>query len=61
MPRDTWSAKDERQYKNIKGSCLKRRKSKAICERIAAATVNKRRRKEGHVKKRHLSCACAKN
>ena len=44
----TWSAKDERMYKAIKKNCLERdaRRTKA-CPRIAAATVNKRRREEG--------------
>jgi hypothetical protein len=43
-----WSAKDEHQYKAIKKSCLKSdsRRTKA-CPRIAASTVNKRRRAEG--------------
>lgn len=43
-----WSAKDERQYKAIKTSCLKKdaRRTRA-CPRIAAATVNKQRRAEG--------------
>jgi hypothetical protein len=43
-----WSKKDERQYRAIKKSCLARdaRRTRA-CPRIAAATVNKQRRKEG--------------
>lgn len=43
-----WSKKDERQYQAIKKSCLSRdaRKTK-VCTRMAAATVNKQRRKEG--------------
>lgn len=43
-----WSAKDKRMYKAIKKSCLKKdaRRTK-ICPRMAAATVNKQRRKEG--------------
>jgi len=39
-----WSKHDERQYKAIVKSCSK---SKRTCKRIAAATVNKRRRIEG--------------
>ena len=39
-----WSPKDERQYKAIVRNCSRSRK---ICKRIAAATVNKRRRIEG--------------
>lgn len=44
-----WSAKDERQYKHILGSCRRtdRRRSLRTCKRIAAATVNKQRRREG--------------
>jgi len=41
-----WSRKDERQYKAIVKSCVRRRGVK-VCKRIAAATVNKRRRAEG--------------
>ena len=43
-----WSDKDERQYEAIRASCLARdgRKTRA-CKRIAAATVNKQRRREG--------------
>lgn len=43
-----WSNKDERMYAAIKKSCVARgdRRTKT-CTRIAAATVNKRRRKEG--------------
>lgn len=43
-----WSAKDERQYKAIKASCLRRgKKAPRVCTRMAAATVNKQRKKEG--------------
>jgi hypothetical protein len=47
MP-SAWSKKDEKQYRAIKASCLRqdKRRTKA-CPRIAAATVNKQRRKEG--------------
>jgi hypothetical protein len=40
-----WSKHDERQYKAIVKNCSR---SKRTCKRIAAATVNKRRRIEGH-------------
>jgi len=42
-----WSPKDERMYKAIKASCLAQdaRRTRA-CPRMAAATVNKQRRKE---------------
>lgn len=44
----TWSTKDERQYRAIKASCLRRDARRTrICPRMAAATVNKQRRKEG--------------
>lgn len=47
----SWSAKDERQYQAIRKSCVLRRgetgQTVADCERMAAATVNKQRRKEG--------------
>lgn len=43
-----WSKKDERQYRAIQSSCLGRDKRRTrACKRIAAATVNKQRRKEG--------------
>lgn len=43
-----WSAKDERMYGHIVKSCKKRgRYGLKRCKSIAAATVNKRRRKEG--------------
>lgn len=44
MPRGSWNKKDERQYKAILKSCTK---SKKVCQRIAAAVVNKRRASEG--------------
>ena len=47
MP-SSWSAKDERQYNKIKKSCTRRGdRSARECTRMAAATVNKQRRKEG--------------
>jgi len=45
MPK-AWSAKDERMYAHIVESCSGNRPMKA-CKRMAAATVNKRRRAEG--------------
>jgi hypothetical protein len=42
MP-SAWSRKDERQYRHILSSCG----TSSRCRRIAAATVNKRRRAEG--------------
>ena len=47
MPRGTWSAKRERQYEHIKDSAAKRGKSTKRAKEIAAATVNKQRRRAG--------------
>lgn len=51
MPK-IWSKKDERQYKAIVKSCLKKdaRKTKS-CKSMAAAIVNKRRGVEGRTKR----------
>jgi hypothetical protein len=46
MPK-AWSAKDERQYKHVKDSELKRGRSEDKAEEVAARTVNKQRREEG--------------
>lgn len=50
MPK-AWSKKDERQYEHIRASETKEGRSPTVAKRIAAATVNKQRRKEGRVKK----------
>jgi hypothetical protein len=50
MPQKKWSGKDERQYKHVKESESKRGRSEKSAERIAAATVNKQRSKEGRTK-----------
>jgi hypothetical protein len=47
MPRGVWSKKDERMFKHIKSSCMRRGGSAKKCARIGGATVNKRRRSEG--------------
>lgn len=49
MPR-AWSKKDERQYKHIVESEGKEGRSAKVAKRIAAATVNKQRAKEGRAK-----------
>lgn len=49
MPK-AWSKKDERQYKHIVKSCSKGKKPSKSCKRIAAATVNTQRCKEGRAK-----------
>lgn len=45
----SWSVKDERQYKHIKGSAKKDGKGTKRAAEIAARTVNKQRRTEGRV------------
>jgi hypothetical protein len=49
MP-EAWSDKDERQYEHIKKSASKSGRSAKTAKRIAAATVNKERSKEGRTK-----------
>ena len=49
MPK-SWSNKRERQYEKIKRSASSRGRSAATAKRIAAATVNKTRRKKGETK-----------
>jgi hypothetical protein len=49
MPK-AWSNKRERQYEHIKTSAKKRGRSSGTAKRIAAATVNKTRRKKGETK-----------
>jgi hypothetical protein len=51
MPK-SWSSKDERQYEHIKDSAKERGRSTKRAKEIAAATVNKQRRKEGRTKSR---------
>jgi len=51
-PRGITSAKRKRQYQHIKRSERKMGKSLKTAERIAAATVNKTRRRKGELKKR---------
>ena len=61
MPRGVWSPSSERQYEHVKASCLAKRgksaKAKKLCKRIAAATVNKQRVRDG-VTKSGTSCGC---
>jgi plasmid stabilization system protein ParE len=47
MPRNTWSAKRERQYEHIKDSLRDRGKSTTVAEEIASRTVNKERARHG--------------
>ena len=50
MPQDAWSKKDEKQYRHIKDSELDHGRKEDRAQEIAAATVNKQRRKEGRTK-----------
>lgn len=50
-PRGVKSKKRKRQYEHIKESAKKRGRSTKTAKRIAAATVNKQRRKSGQTKK----------
>jgi hypothetical protein len=49
-PRGVKSPKRKRQYEHIKESELERGRSESTAERIAAATTNKTRKKEGETK-----------
>jgi len=49
MPK-SWSSKREKQYEHIKRSAKGRGRSARVAKRIAAATVNKTRRKKGETK-----------
>lgn len=49
MPKE-WSKKDERQYEHVKKSEKKQGRSPKRAKEIAAATVNKQRKKEGRTK-----------
>jgi hypothetical protein len=51
MP-SAWSNKDERQYEHIKESELDRGRGLKRSKSIAAATVNKRRKREGRAGKK---------
>ena len=55
-----WTKKRERQYKHIKKTCEAKcttKKCKKTCERIAAATVNKARKKAGETKLGKCPCS----
>jgi len=47
MPKNSWSAKRERQYVHIKDSLLERGEAPKVSEEIAARTVNKERARHG--------------
>jgi len=46
----SWSNKRERQYEHIKRSEARRGRSTPVAKRIAAATVNKTRRRKGEAR-----------
>jgi hypothetical protein len=50
MPKQTWSAKRERQYEHVKESEKKQGRSTRRAKQIAAATVNKERARKGESK-----------
>ena len=50
MPRQSWSAKRERQYDHIKEGLLDQGDSEDLAEEIAARTVNKERARAGESK-----------
>jgi hypothetical protein len=52
MPTNRWSDKDERQYEHIKESNQERGMPARKATEIAARTVNKHRRLEGHTQNR---------
>jgi hypothetical protein len=53
MPRGVWTAKDERMYEHIKCACFERDdRPLEECKRIAAATVNAYRARQGRTKSR---------
>jgi hypothetical protein len=51
-PRGVKGAKNKRMYEKIKRSAKSRGRGTKTAKRIAAATVNKQRRKKGQTKKR---------
>lgn len=51
MPK-AWSSKDERQYEHVKESEQERGRSTKRAKQIAAATVNKQRKKEGRTREK---------
>ena len=50
MPKNTWSAKRERQYAHVKSGLVKEGRSEAKAEAIAARVVNKDRARAGEAK-----------
>src|SRR5882672_9209225 len=50
MPQQSWSAKRERQYQDIKKSLRDQGRTEDLAEEIAARTVNKERARSGEAK-----------
>lgn len=50
MPQRAWSAKRERQYREIKAGLKKQGRSESEAEEIAARTVNKERARAGEAR-----------
>jgi hypothetical protein len=60
MPKKAWTSKDERMYEHIKESEQEQEGRPARrAKQIAAATVNKHRKKEGRTKSQIKSAASA--
>jgi len=55
VPRQSWSAKRERQYEHIKEGLLDRGEKEDTAEEIAARTVNKERARSGEARQRSRS------
>ena len=51
MPQRAWSAKRDRQYKDIKEGLEERGRPERLAEQIAARTVNKERARSGEAKR----------
>ena len=58
MPKGRWTARDERQRDAIYASCMKDRRGKAVCARIANVTVNKRVTARRRKRSSALGCPC---
>ncbi|MGW3469661.1 plasmid stabilization protein [Saccharopolyspora sp. NPDC000995] len=52
MPQQSWTEKEERQYRHIKSQAMERGSSEDRAEEIAARTVNKNRAQAGESRQR---------
>lgn len=57
MPKPWWNAKDDRQAEHVKASERAEGRPERDADRIAYATVNKQRRREGRTKEQILARA----